>query len=134
MAAQAGKDFLIKIGDGGGPETFTTVGGLRASTMTINAEAIDVTNQGSSQWKTLLDGAGIKHLSLSGSGVFDNSSNFTTLRTKFLNQNLWNFQLSDGVNTYTAAFKITKLERQGDYKNEQSYSISMESSGPVTIA
>ena len=34
MAAQKGILFLLKAGDGGGPETFTTVAGLRATSVT----------------------------------------------------------------------------------------------------
>ena len=31
MAVEKGSGFLIKIGDGGAPEVFTTVAGLRAT-------------------------------------------------------------------------------------------------------
>ena len=35
MAAQKGKDILLKIGDGETPEVFTTVAGLRARTISL---------------------------------------------------------------------------------------------------
>ena len=41
MAAQRGKDILLKIGDGGDPQVFTTVAGLRARTISLNAKTID---------------------------------------------------------------------------------------------
>ena len=131
MPAQAGKDFLLQSDDGAG--NYTTLGGLRASSMSLNNEAIDVTNQGSSQWKELLDGAGIRHMALSGSGVFTNAANEQLARTRCLNGTLANYRISDGINTFTAKFKITKLERAGDYKGEQNYSLSFESSGAVTV-
>ena len=43
MTAQAGKDVLLKIGDGGSPESFTTLAGLRAKTLSLNARAVEVT-------------------------------------------------------------------------------------------
>jgi TP901-1 family phage major tail protein len=44
MSVQAGKDILLKIGDGGAPEGFTTVAGLRARTIALNARTVDVTD------------------------------------------------------------------------------------------
>ncbi|RZJ80963.1 MAG: phage major tail protein, TP901-1 family, partial [Brevundimonas sp.] len=41
MGAQAGKDMLLKIGDGGSPQVFTTVAGLRARTISLNARTVD---------------------------------------------------------------------------------------------
>jgi predicted secreted protein len=36
MVANKGSLVLIKVGNGGGPETFTTIGGLRTSRLTLN--------------------------------------------------------------------------------------------------
>lgn len=58
MAAQRGKDLLIKLDMTGGG-AFETVAGLRATRITFNAETVDVTNLGSEgQWRELLAGAG----------------------------------------------------------------------------
>ena len=43
MAAQKGKDLLLKV-DGDGLGTFTTVAGLRARARACNAETVDVTH------------------------------------------------------------------------------------------
>ncbi len=60
MAAQKGKDLLLKI-DSDGLGTFVTVAGLRSRTIAFNAETVDVTDQDSSgQWRELLVGAGIR--------------------------------------------------------------------------
>ena len=65
MSAQRGRDLLVKIGDGGSPETFTTVAGLRATTLSFNAQTVDVTNADSAnQWRELLAGAGVKAAAL----------------------------------------------------------------------
>lgn len=132
MTAKAGKDFLLQSDDGAG--NYTTFGGLRSSSMSLNNEAIDVTNHGSAEWKELLDGAGIKNVGLSGSGIFTNAANEQLARTRCLNGTLANYRITDGIGTFTAKFKITKLERAGDYKGEQTWSMSFESSGAVTIA
>ena len=44
MTAQRGRDLLIKVGDGGSPESFTSVAGLKATSLAFNAQTVDVTN------------------------------------------------------------------------------------------
>ena len=47
MAAQKGRSLLMKIGDGASPEAFTTIGGMRSTSIAINDEMVDVTNKDS---------------------------------------------------------------------------------------
>ena len=47
MAAQKGKDILLKIGDGAQTENFTSVAGLRARTLSLNAKSVDATDSDS---------------------------------------------------------------------------------------
>lgn len=44
MAAQKGKDLLLKI-DAAGTGAFTTLGGLRSRAIAFNAETVDITHQ-----------------------------------------------------------------------------------------
>jgi len=124
---------LTTNGTGTLDEGFAIVGGLRSTSLAINAEAIDVTHQGSAQWKTLLDGAGIKSAAISGSGVFEQDSRLERLRTNIFAQTVTNFKIVEhsSGDFFSGAFKITSFERSGDYNNEQSWSISLESSGAV---
>lgn len=124
---------LTTNGSGTLDEGFRMIGGLRSTSLSVNAEAIDVTHQGSAQWKTLLDGAGIKSMAISGSGVFEQDSRLARLRTNVLAQTLTNFRVIEhsSGDYFSGSFKITALERAGDYNNEQTFSISLESSGAV---
>ena len=71
MAAQKGKDLLLKV-DSDGAGSFTTVAGLRARTLAFNAASVDITDQESAgRWRELLEGAGIKTARISGSGIFN---------------------------------------------------------------
>ncbi|MBL8562043.1 MAG: phage major tail protein, TP901-1 family, partial [Gemmobacter sp.] len=70
MAVQSGKDLLVKI-DVNGSLQFETIAGLRASRISFNAEAVDVTSlESAGGWRELLAGAGVRSASISGSGVF----------------------------------------------------------------
>ena len=132
MTEKAGKDWLLKIDTGGG--VFVTIGGLRSQGFTQNAEMIDATNHGSNQERTLLDGAGIKSRSLSGSGIHDGDATHDLLDTLMGTQTLTPFQAVDLCGrTYQNTCKVVTYERTGDYNTEQPYSISLESSGAQII-
>jgi len=144
MAAQKGLDVLMKIDISG---TKTTIGGLRSTSITLNDESVDVTNKDSLGTRTLLAGAGVNSISISGSGVFTDSPAEIAVRTAFqAQQNTTNgssaqtaafttfeFAIPD-LGTYTGAFQITSLEFAGEYNGEATYSMSFESAGYVTFA
>lgn len=136
MAGKAGKNLLLKVEDSGSPGTYTTIGGLRSKTMTLNNEAIDATNHGSNEYREILDTAGIRSMSVSGSGIFTSDANLAQIRADVIAGTLRNFQIvdTDAGDTFTAAFKIVSLERAGEYNAEQTYSISLESSGTITVS
>lgn len=133
MAAKGGKEMLLKIGNGAGTEVFTAVGGIRSKSMTLNAEAIDITSQDSDEWRTLLDGAGVKSVSLSGSGVFVDDTVIDQIRTDMVANTMRNCQLIEDASgaKWQGKFKFTSFERSGEYNGEQQWSISMESSGEI---
>lgn len=134
MTVKAGKDFLIKIGDGAMSEAFTTLGGLRSSKMTINSTDIDVTTIDSNEWKELLNGAGIRSFAVSGSGLFDDSATLTRARTVLMANTIVNLKIYDPAgNIYAGAFKIKSMEQNGEYNGAAHYSTSLESSGAVTF-
>ena len=59
MAAQKGKDLLLKI-DLDGLGNFVTVAGLRSRRLAFNSETVDVTDAGSAgRWRELLAGCGV---------------------------------------------------------------------------
>ena len=71
MAAQKGSAVLIKATVSG---SLVTVGGLRSSSITLNDEMVDITNKDSSNNRTLLPQGGIQSMTITGSGVFTDST------------------------------------------------------------
>jgi TP901-1 family phage major tail protein len=135
MAAEKGSAFLLKIGDGGSPLSFATLAGLKTTNFAINAETVNITHKGSGGWRELLGGAGIRSVSVSGSGVFTNSGAEQRLRQKALLGELDDFRLSfESGETITAKFQVSRLDYAGDYNGERTYSITLESSGGLSIA
>ena len=144
MAAQKGLDMLLKIDISG---TYTTIGGLRSTSISLADEAVDITNKDSLGTRTLLAGAGVNSLAISGSGVFTDSAAEVALRTAFQAQQnttdgstgqtaaFENFQfVVPDLGTYTGAFMISSLEYAGEFNGEVTYSISFESAGYITFA
>lgn len=115
---------------------FTTVGGIRSKSLSMSADGIDITNQDSDEWKTMLDGAGIKSMSISGSGVYNNQALFQSLYSKFLANELTCFMLIDTTvaRLYSGCWKITSLEISGDYDGEGNFSLSADSSGQISTS
>ncbi len=138
MAAQKGAALLLKIGADKtaafGSDTYTTVGGLRSTSITMNEEAVDVTNKDSSGNRTLLPNGGVQSVSISGSGVFTDATTEGTLRGAFADTDFHNFQVFiPDFGTYQGEFMVASLEYAGEYNGEVTYSVTLESSGDVTF-
>tara|TARA_Y100000114_G_C11742942_1_gene320024 strand:+ start:157 stop:570 length:414 start_codon:yes stop_codon:yes gene_type:complete len=135
MAAQKGSELLMKIGDGGSPESFTTIAGMRTTELAMNDEMVDVTNKDSSRARTLLAQGGTNSMTVSGDGVFEDSASETTLRSKFDEAGLTNFQfIVPDFGTFTGNFRLTNLTYAGAFNGEVTYSFTFESSGAITFA
>ena len=135
MAAQKGSAMLIKTGNGASPEVFTTIAGLRSSSLTVNNESVDVTNKDSSGKRQLLASAGVQTISVSGSGVFTDGASESTIKTNALADTIDNYQfLVPDFGTFTGAFQVTSLEYAGEFNGEVTYSMSFESAGAITFA
>lgn len=135
MPAQNGSAFLLKIGNGASPPAYQTVAGLRTTQMTINGDSVVVTHKGSGGWRDLLSGAGTRSISVSAAGIFLGSSAENTVRAHALAGTLDDYELSfeDGERL-RGRFLVQRLDYSGDFNGERSYTLQLESSGPVIPA
>jgi TP901-1 family phage major tail protein len=131
MAAQKGKDLLLKIDDGSG--AFVTVAGLRSRQLRFNAETVDVTHAESvGRWRELLDGAGVKRASVSGSGLFRDAASDALIRQVFFDAAVRDFQvILPDFGVIEGPFQVTALEFAGNHNGEVTYDIALESAGAV---
>jgi len=133
MAAQKGRELLLKIGDGAG--NFTTVAGLRTKRLALNADTIDVTDaESTGRWRELLGGAGVRRASISGAGIFKDQASDTLLRQIFFDGVLRDFQMIiPGLGVLTGPFQISNLDYRGEYAAEVTFDISLDSAGALTF-
>lgn len=135
MAAQKGVAVVLKIGDGGGPETFATVGGARVVSANFNNQPVDATSASSTgQWRQLLDSAGILSMDMSFSGVFQDDAQDATLETDFMARTLRNFQIViPDFGTYEGPFIIASRSFSGNHDGEVTFELQLQSGGQVTF-
>jgi TP901-1 family phage major tail protein len=134
MAAQKGKDLLVKIADGAGG--FTTVAGLRTRRLAFNAETVDVTHaESANHWRELLDGAGVKRASVSGRGLFKDAATDASMRQAFFDGAILVYQIViPDFGTVEGPFQLVNLEFAGEHNGEVTYDVALESAGELTFA
>ena len=132
MAAQNGKDLLIKL-DLTGAGQFETIAGLRATRVSFNAESVDVTTlESQGGWRELLSGAGVKSASISGSGIFKDSDTDERARQIFFDGITPSFQvIIPDFGIVSGAFQVTSLEYAGSHNGEATYEMSLASAGAL---
>ncbi len=138
MTAQKGKDILIKLlvsAADAQNKVYSTMAGLRAHNISLNAASIDVSHAAQThQWRELLDGGGIKTMSVSGEGVFRDDDADDKVRRQFVDGAIseWLIHIPDFYNV-TGNFQVTGLEYAGEYDGEVTWRLSLESAGALSF-
>lgn len=132
MAVQAGKDLLVKV-DMTTDGTFETLAGLRATRISFNAEAVDVTALDSEGgWRELLAGAGVRSAAISGSGVFRDAATDERARQLLFDGLTPDFQVViPEFGIVQGPFQVTSLEYAGQLNGEATYELSLASAGQL---
>ncbi|MFB2551012.1 phage major tail protein, TP901-1 family [Ensifer soli] len=132
MAAQRGKDLLLKILNGG---SYQSVAGLRTKRLAFNAGTVDVTNaESAGRWRELLAGAGVQRASIAGAGIFRDQGSDGLVRSAFFNGSIldWQVVIPD-FGTVAGLFQVTALEYSGAHDGEILFELALESAGPLSF-
>ncbi|MEM6758421.1 MAG: phage major tail protein, TP901-1 family [Pseudomonadota bacterium] len=134
MGAQNGKDLLIKV-DMSTDGQFQTIAGLRATRVSFNAEAVDVTSlESQGGWRELLSGAGVRSASISGAGVFKDEGTDERARQIFFDGETPNFQvIIPDFGIVQGPFQITAIEYAGSHNGEATYEMTLASAGALAF-
>ena len=135
MAGQKGRDVLIKIGDGGAPENFVTVAGIRARTVSLSAGLIDATTAESPDaWRELLASAGTKRAELAGAGVFKDAASDALVRQAYFSGEAATMQLViPGFGVMQGQFVVSELSYGGEHDGEAVFSVRLASAGAISF-
>lgn len=131
MTAQKGRDLLLKVQSG---VDFQTVAGLRATTLSFNAESVDATSQESGAWRELLAGAGLRSASLRGQGIFKDAASDATVRQLFFDGAIvpWRVMLPD-FGVIEGPFQVTALDYGARHDAEVTFELALASAGPLSF-
>ncbi len=133
MAAQKGSLLLLKADTAGGsPQSYTTLAGLRTTTWTINGEDVDVTTKDDDGWRRRLAGAGVRSLTISAAGVFQDSAAEDTVRGWAFDQSINWYQITlENGDRIEGQFQLSNYERSGEFSGAEQYSLTLNSHGQV---
>jgi TP901-1 family phage major tail protein len=133
MAAQKGKDLLLKIHDG--VSAFVTVAGLRTRRIAMNADTVDATDaESAGRWRELLGGAGVKRASVSGTGIFKDQASDLMLRQVFFDGLLRDWQIViPNFGILQGPFQISNLDYRGEHAAEITFDITLDSAGALSF-
>lgn len=131
MTKYCGKDFVVALGDDGGPEVFTVIAAMKSTSLSINKEQVDVTTKTDVPWRQLIN-CGISSMSISLSGVFTDDTTHDDLQLIVLSGEIRNYLLTSGRgDQFEGPFQISSMERAGEYNGEETYSLSFESAAAI---
>ncbi len=126
---QKGRLFYIEVLISG---NYHIIAGMRSNSVTINGEAVDVTDKDGNGWRELLQGAGIQSATLKGRGIASSQTAFTLMQGWFVSGAIRQFRITTGTVVLLGAFQLASYEGSGEHNKEELFSFSMESSGALT--
>ena len=129
MSAQNGRDMLLKCQSSA--NNFVTIGGLRSRNLGLNATSVDVTHADSAgRWRELMAGAGLRRLSLSGSGIFLDDAAASLVRTLFFETSIRPWQIIiPNFGILQAPFLIASLDYRAEHDGAVMFDMALESAG-----
>lgn len=133
MAAQAGRDLLLRIEDGA---AFVAVAGLRARRIALAAGATDVTDADSpGRWRELIGDAGVRRASLSGGGIFRDAASDALVRAVFFAGEIrtWEAVIPD-FGVLSGPFHLASLDWGGTHDGEVTFEMALDSAGALAFA
>ena len=133
MPSQNGRYLLLKIGNGGSPETFTTIGAARTVEMILNNQPADATLMNSNGIEVLQADAGVQSMNITLAGLFKDSAAEASLRAAALSRTANNYQLLfPNGDMYAASFVIGDYRRSGSYDGLENFTLTLIRSGGGT--
>lgn len=134
MASQKGRNLLLKIGNGGGAETFTTIGAARMTSMMLNNQLVDNTNLDSNGLQSVQAGGGVQSLAISLEGLFKDSAAEELLRAAAFNRAAGNYQLLfPNGDMLAATFAVHNYSRGAPFDGLEAFSVVLIRSGSSTF-
>lgn len=129
MVAVAGRKIRIYEGDTVSPASL--VAGARSDSITINNEAIDITDKGDDGWRTMLNDASVRTVEMSVEGVLKGDS----LISKSLGATtalLGDYVIDiDGIGEVSGEFFFQNFAISAPHDDAATFTATIQSSGEI---
>jgi len=126
--ARRGRDILIKLSDGLSPPTFTTVGGMRTKTITIDNETAQTTSKDEEGWLAAMEDTGNRSMNVTGQGIFKDDATVKAFEALAITGNAQEMQFvfgnGDGIQ---GVFLVESFEHSGEHTDAQNYAMTLQS-------
>lgn len=127
-----GRNFFLQVAGSTSPTTYTTIAGLRAASLAINNNPVDVTNKGSNGYQELMADGGVQSFELSGDGIYLASGADSTLFLAALAKTLLNCRIiSDAGDKFICDYVVASYQRTGNFDGAEMFSVTLRSSGTM---
>ncbi len=134
MPSQNGRDLLLKIGDGGVPESFAALGAARTTGMTLDNRPVDATTMDAGGVQVLIAGGGVQSMTVRLDGLFKDAGAEEILRAAAFSRAVHRYELCfPNGDKYAATFVISDYARGGSYDGLESFSVTLLRSGHGTF-
>ena len=123
----------MRIYEGASVGSGTLVAGARSDSITINNEAIDVTDKGDDGWRTFLNDASVRTVDMSVEGLLDGDSLLSAAlgNTQAL---LGDYVIDiEGIGTVAGEFHFSSFEIGAPHDDAATFTASIQSSGEITF-
>lgn len=132
MTAVAGRKVKLYSVSG---TSETLVAGGRAHGITINNEAIDITDKGDDGWRTLIADAATRSVDISFEGVMRDSVLLGLSLGSDTSKLLADYKIKiDGVGDISGDFHLSSIELGTPHDDATELSGTLASSGPITFS
>lgn len=135
MSLMDARQVSLSIGDGGAPESFLPLGGLREAEAEWQARPPAAATLADGPWSRALAGAGGRSLSLRGSGLFEHSPGEARLLLAVQTGLPVRLRIDfGGVQQSEGLFHVTRYRRRLSRDTLVEAEVTLESSGEVVTA
>lgn len=132
--AYKGLDFILEVDNGTeGVPLWTRVCGLTQTGLTINQEGVDITDNCSEGWREMLEGAGVRSVSISGSGNSRNNDGQKFLEEACRSNLFVKARIRRGYgDQFSGVWQIPSVGASATYNGAETFEVTLESAGEIT--
>lgn len=134
MAKFKGLDFILEVNTGTLlVPVWTKICGLTQTGLTINAESVDVTDNCSDGWREMLEGAGIRSVSISASGNATDNAGQLFMTQAILDDEFIQARIKRGHgDQFAGMWHIPSNGFSAAHNGAETYEVTLESAGEIT--